>query len=174
MLGERVSDPDGVEASAGTVEPGLALPPGETRFESLVAKITIQSTGQIPSEALRGLFARMQGIRLQTYQIHVGRTRIPKGAAGTSAFDLNGRGDGWLSADGWCGGGYLHGLFENEGFRHRLLASLVQRRSPDGMLFEPVSFNRQAEYDRWANIIRQHLDLELVARACALPMKSKR
>lgn len=168
MLGERVSDLVGAETAAGTVEPGLDLLPVETLFEPLAEKITVQSTCQVASLALRGLFAQMQGLSLQTYQIHAGRTLIRKAASGTSAFEINGNSDGWLSADGWCAGCYVHGLFENERFRHRLLETLSQRRSSGVMLSEPVGFNRQAEYDRWADVLRQYLDLVQLKTCCSL------
>lgn len=161
MLGERVSDLAGTEAVAGTVEPGLNLLPVETYFEPIEAKITTQSQLTVATLSLRGLFAQMQGQRFRAYQIHTGRTMHAQ-ASGTSAFqlsDADASRDGWLSLDGWRAGCYFHGLFENENFRSRLLVALAERRDLDVVLAQTPAFNRQAAYDRWADFLRQHLDL---------------
>jgi adenosylcobyric acid synthase len=171
MLGERVCDMVGAETAPGTVEPGLQLLPVETHFEPLAEKMTAQSICQIAPAAQRGLFAQMQGLQFSGYQIHAGRTRASTAAAGTPAFQMEDgekTSDGWLSADGWRVGCYVHGLFENEPFRHRLLGALLQRRSPNGTLSRPGQFNRQADYDRWAGIVCQHLDLAQLYACCHL------
>ena len=165
MLGERLSDPAGAEASAGSVMPGLNLLPIETVFASLSDKTTQQSNVTIPSEARRGMFAHLSaGQTLRAYQIHVGQsTPVAASDKGNRAFCLeNNVLDGWISTDGWCAGGYLHGLFENDAFRHAILRAL-QRRSVDAStIAEPIKFDRQHEYDRLADALRQHLDMKML------------
>ncbi len=160
MLGERLSDFVGAEAEAGTVEPGLNLLPVETFFEPTSEKITRRSEAQVDASALRGLFANMHGQPFQAYQIHLGRTVTTgrNGQAGTYAFETSPTGkDGWLSADGWCAGCYLHGLFEND-----------RRRSAQLVVPEGVSFNRQVEYDKLAGLLRQHIDIHRLKALCRL------
>src|SRR5207302_3367094 len=140
-----LSDFAGAEAEAGTIEPGLNLLPVETFFEPISEKVTLQSQAQIDASAARGLFANMSGQHIQAYQIHVGRTvtRGRNGQGGTCAFQTSATDkDGWLSADGWCAGCYLHGLFENDSFRRSILAALARRRSAQLVMPEQVSFNR--------------------------------
>jgi adenosylcobyric acid synthase len=171
MLGERLSDFVGAEAEAGTVEPGLNLLPVETFFEPISEKITRRSETQVDASALRGLFANMHGQPFQAYQIHVGRTVTTgrNGQAGTFAFEMSPTGkDGWLSADGWCAGCYLHGLFENDTFRQSMVAALVGRRSAQLVVPEGVSFNRQVEYDKLAGFLRQHIDIHRLKALCGL------
>jgi adenosylcobyric acid synthase len=171
MLGERLSDLVGTEAEAGTVEPGLNLLPVETVFEPVSEKITQRMEAQVDASALRGLFATMHGQHFQAYQIHVGRTvtRGRNGQDGTCAFETSPSGqDGWLSADGWCAGCYLHGLFENDNFRQRLVAALAGRRASQLVVPEKTSFNRQAEYDKLARLLRQHLDIHRLKALCSL------
>src|SRR5207245_11338236 len=105
----------------------------------------------------------VDGQRFQGYQIHLGRTVatgrdrqrgtyafvVPRFIAGNS---FTGNNDGWLSADGWCAGCYLHGLFENDSFRQGVLAALMERRSMQFVELERVSFNRQLEYDKLARL----------------------
>ena len=64
MLGEQVSDPSGVEAEAGTVEPGLGLLPLETVFGSLPEKVTQRSQARLDVQAKYGLFANAGGCPL--------------------------------------------------------------------------------------------------------------
>lgn len=174
MLGERIIDEEGVEAPAGTVEPGLAVLPVETHFAPLREKVTEQSRCQIAPGALRGLFAEMQGQRFQGYQIHAGRSLAHTLVQGTTALhmadgnSLDDGPDGWLSADGWQAGCYVHGLFENEAFRHGLLTALRQRRSPNGVPFQMGLFDRQVAYDRWADVIRQSLHMEELKTVCQI------
>jgi adenosylcobyric acid synthase len=170
MLGERLSDFVGAEADAGTVEPGLNLLPVETSFEPISEKITLQSHVQVATSSLRGLFANMHGQRFQAYQIHIGRTvtKARNGQAGMYAFETSPLDkDGWLSTDGWCAGCYFHGLFENDNFRHSMIAALAGRRSTQPVVLERVNFNRQAEYDKLAGLLRQHLDIHQLKALCA-------
>ncbi len=171
MLGERLSDFVGAEANAWTIEPGLNLLPVETIFEPVSEKITQRSEAQVDASALRGLFANMHGQHFQAYQIHIGRTvtRGRKGQGGTCAFQTSATDkDGWLSADGWCAGCYLHGLFENDSFRQSILAALAGRRSAQLVMPEQVSFNRQLEYDKLASLLRQHIDIHRLKALCNL------
>ncbi len=171
MLGERLSDFVGAEADAGTVEPGLNLLPVETFFEPISEKITQRSEARVDASAVRGLFANMHGQRFQAYQIHVGRTLTTgrNGQAGTYAFETSPMGkDGWLSADGWRAGCYLHGLFENDNFRQNMIVALAGRRSAQPVVPERVSFNRQVEYDKLAGLLRQHIDIHRLKALCRL------
>ena len=161
MLGEQVIDPLGIENADKNAEPGLNLLPISTFFPMVYEKITQRCQAQIA--ASRGLFTHLHGHLFHTYQIHVGRTMSieEKDHQGTYAFTTDTSGDdGWLSSDGWCAGCYLHGLFENETFREGLIASLASRRSAPLAISERVPFNRQSEYDKLADLLREHLDMK--------------
>ncbi len=171
MLGERLSDFVGAEAEAGTVEPGLNLLPVETFFEPISEKVTVQSKVQVDESAVRGLFANMNKHCFQAYQIHLGLTATAgkNGESGTYAFQTDTTGkDGWLSADGWCAGCYLHGLFENDTFRQSIVATLAGRRSTEPIVPEKVSFNRQVEYNKLADLLRKHIDIHRLKALCSL------
>ncbi len=170
MLGERLSDFVGAETQAGTVEPGLNLLPVETFFGPISEKITRQSHVRVNESAACGLFARLHGHGFRTYQIHLGRTvATTNDQAGTWAFQTDAAGaDGWLSADGWCSGCYLHGLFENDHFRQGIVAALAERRSTPLVVSELAPFNRHAEYDKLAAVLREHLDIRRLKALCRL------
>jgi len=171
MLGERLSDFVGAEAEAGTVEPGLNLLPVATFFEPISQKVTVQCQAQVDVSAMRGLFAHLQGQRFRAYQIHLGRTVAAEKNSedGTCAFQTDTTGnDGWLSTDGWCAGCYLHGLFENDTFRQGIVAALAGRRSTQLLVPERVSFDRQVEYDKLADLLRKHVDMYRLKALCNL------
>lgn len=170
MLGERVSDAIGSEANPGTIEPGLHLLPVETFFAALDEKTTQCCQACLAPSAVRGLFSHLHDQHFHCYQIHVGRTIMAAGlVAGTPAFVLDAAGnDGWLSADGWCAGGYLHGLFENDNVRHAILRALAERHSAHMAIPEQISFNRQTEYDKLADWLRQYLDIQHLKELCDL------
>ena len=116
ILGERLDDPLGMEGEPGGQAEGLGLLPVTTRFSA--QKETHQANMRLDDgEAVRG------------YEIHTGDTRI---RAGTAPFgeiiERNGRPvsipDGAAAEDGSVWGSYVHGLFENDGFRHRWLRGL--------------------------------------------------
>ena len=175
MLGERVYDHAGVEGAINAVEPALDLLAVETYFAPLAEKMTQRSLVQLDSSSVRGLFSHLQGERFQTYQIHLGRTQSLDATDNgqTTAFTIDDAStfDGSLSSDGWCAGCYLHGLFENDNFRQGILVALAERRS---LSFDPssytVSFDRQTEYDKLAQVLRASLDIDLLKRLCGLTL----
>lgn len=162
MLGERVIDTLGIESLANTAEAGLNLLPISTRFPIVHEKITQRCQAQVAVSSARGLFTHLAGHIFHAYQIHVGRSLLIEGdCQGSHAFtvDINGD-DGWLSSDGWCAGCYLHGLFENHTFKDGLITALASRRAMPLSRSEQNPFNRQHEYDKLADVLRNHLDIE--------------
>jgi len=170
MLGERVHDLLGSEAQVGTVEPGLNLLPNETYFMPTSEKLTLQTQVCIARSGRRGLFAHLdEGQDLHAYQIHLGRTdALPGRLPGAPIFELPGASgtDGWLSEEGWIAGCYLHGLFENDAFRRGVLRALAERRSMQ--LGEVAPFDRQAEYDKLADLLQRSLDMQQLKAICDL------
>lgn len=168
MLGTRVSDPVGAEAVAGTTEPGLDLLPVETVFEPASEKITVRTIARVHPSSAHGLFAHLDDAPLAAYQIHAGRTAAME-TDGTAAFRLSdSEDDGWMTTDGWRAGCYLHGLFENQSFRHAVLATLLERRGHAPLAAPMATFNRQDEYDKLAALLRTHLDMDQLKQLCGL------
>jgi len=74
--------------------------------------------------------------------------------------------DGAIDASGWIAGTYFHGLFDNDGLRHALLANLAARKNvarPSG-----ARFDRNAEYDRLAHVARMSLKMDVIYRLAGL------
>ncbi|MGS1093499.1 cobyric acid synthase [Aquamicrobium terrae] len=109
MLGRKVRDPDGIEGGVREAD-GLGLLDVETVME--------------PEKTVRNVGARSVAfdLPLSGYEIHLGRTSGPD--CGCPVAMIDGVEDGATSADGKVFGTYLHGLFEADAFRARLLESL--------------------------------------------------
>ncbi len=111
---------------------------------------------------------------MKGYEIHMGestgdiglfeikRLSTLEGAKTGTAALLDG------SQKGGCFGTYLHGIFENDGFRRSLLNGL---RGQKGLTPLPaaVSYGRLKDeaIDRLARLLREHLDMAFIRRLIA-------
>ena len=106
MLGTSIVDREGIDGPPGEC-PGLGLL--DVRTE-MTANKTVRS---VEGNCVR------TGLPVSGYEIHVGRTRGSDTAR--PMFDINGRADGAISANGLVQGSYLHGVFANNEFRRAWL-----------------------------------------------------
>jgi len=166
MLGNRITDPDGVETG------------GEANGLRLLQTHTIMRpekvTEQVEASALHIDEAGPMSVR--GYLIHMGRTDP---GPHRPCFHLEGRPaqsvdqlqaaspagealDGAVRDDGLVWGTYIHGLFDQPQFRRAWLNRLRRRK---GLLpIEPVrsqqvNDTQRHALDRWADHVEQHLDL---------------
>ena len=167
MLGATIHDPDRVESDETQVD-GLGLLPAVTTFAA--EKRTVRARGRIV--ARQGLFANARDLEIAGYEIHMGRTEgqpqgvcPAEGVEGLPLLRVMARGedaaddfDGAVAADGWIAGTYFHGLFENDALRRTLLANLTARRGGT-RAGAGTRFDRAVMYDRLADIVRAHLDM---------------
>ena len=149
MLGHWVRDPEGVEGPAGA-EAGLGL-------LDVVTELTGTKTTETVTAHALDLSLDVQG-----YEIHVGRT-----SAGDQAVEWlrrAGQAIGHRSQDGKIRGGYLHGLFADDGFRRGYLGGLglatAGHVSAEAML--------QASLDELAAAMESHLDIDGLLTAAGL------
>ncbi len=158
MLGKTVNDPHRVESKKGNVA-GLGLLDSETTFNHV--KTTTQIKAQVIADS--GLLGGLKGIEIAGYEIHMGQTtdkdlpafqvlETPRGKADYF--------DGAVSSDRLIFGSYIHGLFHNINFTHAFLNRLRQLRGLP--IAAAVSANKEEQYDKLAEIIRQNLDIPQV------------
>jgi adenosylcobyric acid synthase len=164
MLGTTISDPYGVESQGVSIE-GLGLLNVQTTMNR--EKVTTQATAECAS----GLPWMPKG-RVKGYEIHMGETVRGQGTRPLlSILDRNGRAvnveDGALASDGRVWGTYLHGIFDNDGFRSGLIRLLQQHKGIQvsekerGIRFESW---KQEQYDRLAEHLMKHLDVDAILR----------
>ena len=152
MLGELLSDPEGVERS-GSMR-GMGLLPCETVFSP--QKTRTQTAASVTAEPFAG--AEIDG-----YEIHMGKTRRRAGVPFCRLAD--GREDG--AASGHVFGTYLHGLFESGALTERLAVWLLARKglSPEEGPVESHRAYQERQYDLLADAVRSSLDLNAVYAA---------
>ena len=158
ILGQEVRDPLGVEGEP-RAEAGLELLPVVTTMAG--AKTTTQVEARAPGRRDCGV--------LSAYEIHMGVTETQ--GEGQPAFEIISRNgqpltvaDGWVSPDRRVWGTYLHGLFDNDGFRRVFLQELRQTRpgmdtTAPATSYETYENFQEAQLDRLADLLRRHLDL---------------
>ncbi len=151
MLGRKLSDPLGVESSHKEVK-GLELLDVETEFKGV--KVTAQT------EASTSFF-EFDG-PLQGYEIHTG---VTTGETGVFRFKRYPGGEETMdgSAKGSVWGTYLHGIFDNDGFRNALLDKI---RREKGLSRPKMRVNyrkmKDKNIDRWAAFMQAHLDMNFI------------
>ena len=159
MLGKSIDDPYKIESKEGKVA-GLGLLDNETIFDH--NKTTTQVKAQVIAED--GLLKGLKGIEVSGYEIHMGQTRDQNHLPAFQVLETpQGKVnyfDGATSSNGWIFGTYIHGLFHNPDFTHAFLNRLQQLRGLPAAT--AISVNRQEQYDKLADIIRQNLDMPRV------------
>ena len=146
MLGQRIADPDGVEAEAGAQVAGMGLLPTETVFRG--EKRQTQVRGILST--VEGPLSALSGLPYQGYEIHMGRSGDQP--------PLLGRGCVY--------GTYIHGIFDAPGVADALLGALCRRRGLSPAIltsFDPAAY-KERQYDLLAQAVRENLDMDLVYR----------
>lgn len=169
MLGLEVRDPEGVEARV-EVARGLGLLEVVTvmRREKATYRCEAQVVGAGP------LLGPCRGEKITGYEIHMGET-VRRGNT-PPALLITKRGgeevhleDGALSETGTVFGTYLHGLFDNDGFRKQLL-NVLRRRKGLAPLVGDYRYREDVErrLDSLADAVASSLDLGLLAKLVGL------
>lgn len=162
MMGRRLLDPHGAESDRRETA-GLGLFPQETEFAR--TKRTVQVRGTVVAEA-----EGMVGLPLEGYEIHMGVTRNVETAAPLLRLrPADGkepeRTDGAISEDGRRLGTYLHGLFDNDGFRRAWLDRIRRDKGlSEGKGDTAYREDRERAFDRLADHVRAHLDMARIYR----------
>ncbi|MGA1995495.1 MAG: cobyric acid synthase [Bryobacteraceae bacterium] len=154
MLGLDIEDPDGVESGgqARSVA-GLGLLPVRTVLRP--EKTVRRAAGQVLA---------WDAPPFQGYEIHMGETRYDRGCQPFAEIvrepDPRALRDGAVAENGRVWGSYVHGLFDDDAFRHAFLAGA---RAFVGLQAASETVNvtgeRSARIDRWAAHLRKHLDI---------------
>ena len=147
MLGQRVSDPDQVEAAGVTEIAGMGLLPVETVFHG--EKVQTQTSGTFRD--IPGRLAGLNGLHYIGYEIHMGRSGDRQNPV--------------LCRDNVYGS-YVHGIFDAPGVADTIVKALCREKGVDaGQLqsFDPAAYKEQ-QYDKLAQAVREGLDMDLIYR----------
>ncbi|KAF0219336.1 MAG: adenosylcobyric acid [Geobacteraceae bacterium] len=165
MMGNLVMDPDGVESAIKTAQ-GLGL------LDVATVMLPDKETHLVAASLLEAglLVAPGWGKEMTGYEIHMGETSLGRGARpfarisrrSGSAVEVT---DGAVSSDGRVFGTYLHGIFDNEGFRSAFLNRI--RRSK-GISTVTQAVPREDPFDLLAQHLENHLDMERIFTICGI------
>jgi adenosylcobyric acid synthase len=171
MLGKEIIDPNGMEHSETT--PGLGLLAIETIMQP--QKITRSSSGRLVATLLFG--QPLPSLNIAGYEIHIGETRYLDAAEPFALLDADSNGDivldGCVAAGGMVFGSYLHGLFDDDGFRHAFLrAARSYYRLSTAIRLEDWKRKREGALNRLADAVRASLDLRTIFSWSGLTYKA--
>lgn len=155
MLGRTIGDPHALESAGGASPmPGLGLLPVDTVLA--------------PEKTLRLVQARhvASGLTIKGYEIHHGQTEGDGAAAAVVRDD--GAAVGFTAAGGQIFGTYLHGLFDNDGFRRWFIDDLRRRRGLAPLGIVQARYDIEPALDRLAAIVRANLDVAAIYRCMGL------
>lgn len=176
MLGEWVSDPDGVEGEAGSREEGLGLLKLITELEG--EKVTRQVRRKI--EGADGFFDFLNGKTAAGYEIHAGKSLLEDGkefeeavlcSAGAEVPPAQAAGtpSGVPAVSSVCPdvlGTYIHGFFDQGDIAVSLVKALSERK---GLALEADWAKRmdykafkESQYDLLADSLRKSLDMKAI------------
>jgi len=161
MLGKKIVDKDNAESNLSEID-GLGILDMNTEF--CPEKIT----HRVKAVHLDS------GIEVSGYEIHMGKSFTEgargkgQGASQMPVFKITKRGndaveimDGLKTGNGNIWGTYIHGIFENDIFRRRFIDSLRIEKGLRPLAAVHI-FNPDREYDKLAEIVRNHIDMDEV------------
>jgi adenosylcobyric acid synthase len=147
MLGERIADPEQVEAAGETEIRGLGLLPLETVFRG--QKVQTQTEGVF--SGVDGLLSGLNGLRYEGYEIHMGRSgeKLPPLVSRRNVY-----------------GSYVHGVFDAPGIADEILRALCRIKGVDFAALGTfdVTAYKERQYDLLADTVRNNMDMDLVYR----------
>jgi adenosylcobyric acid synthase len=163
MMGTSVEDPGGTENNGvPRRDGGLGLLPIVTVLN--YEKVTRVARGRVRSASLFGEPLAVN--EFQGYEIHLGETVYAAGALPFAEIqrcgDSERRPDGAISAGRRACGTYIHGLFNDDAFRHSFLAAARAAcglGSMERKVF--VHAERERRIDRLAEHVRRALDMKM-------------
>tara|TARA_Y100001936_G_scaffold253870_1_gene321853 strand:+ start:83645 stop:85168 length:1524 start_codon:yes stop_codon:yes gene_type:complete len=128
ILGKIINDEIGVEGTPGTEE-GLGLLNVSTRITE--EKTLLEVSGK----------HIQTNTEIQGYEMHMGQTDGPDLERPLCKLST-GKIDGAISLSGNISGTYIHGIFQNDSFRHAWLASLREEERANNIL---INWNNELE-----------------------------
>jgi adenosylcobyric acid synthase len=153
MLGETVSDPEGIEGVKGDY-PGLKLFPLKTLIASHKTTQQRTTTSHYP----------VPNLKISGYEIHQGITTWSSGEVGNTHYEnlFSETNLGIVDRELSLWGTYLHGIFDHGGWRRNWLNHLRSRRNLPPLNTQVLDYHyqREAIFDQLADSIGEYLDLQ--------------
>ncbi|NCD08635.1 MAG: cobyric acid synthase [Negativicutes bacterium] len=161
MLGEKLSDPYGVEEGGDVA--GIGLLPVETIFAE--KKRTIQVEGFFGK--VKGIFQALSDHHFYGYEIHSGVTNFDLNNSLSKMRPIHENGE--IMPEGAQNvtekmnvyGTYVHGIFDGDGIAKNIIDALLARKGMKPEDIQMISFSdyKKQQYDILAEQVRKSLDM---------------
>lgn len=161
MLGEKLSDPYGVEEGGDVA--GIGLLPVETIFAE--KKRTIQVEGSFGK--VKGIFQALSDHHFYGYEIHSGVTNFDLNNSLSKMRPIHENGE--IMPEGAQNvtekmniyGTYVHGIFDGDGIAKNIIDALLARKGMKPEDIQMISFSdyKKQQYDILAEQVRKNLDM---------------
>ncbi|SDO06009.1 adenosylcobyric acid synthase (glutamine-hydrolysing) [Desulfonauticus submarinus] len=148
MLGSVIQDDSGWEGK-GEIS-GLGLLPVKTEFKS--KKSLFQTKGKI--------FFQEKTFDVSGYEIHHGETK-PLSDLLVFGYNEKKKSLGYKTKNEKIWGTYLHGIFDNDDFRHAWLNNLRSRKGLS-ILEQRPTYTISQEIDKLADLVEENIELDLL------------
>ncbi|MCC8027335.1 MAG: cobyric acid synthase [Clostridium sp.] len=188
MMGEKLTDGEGVEACSSREEEGMGLLPLRTEFHREKTRTQVEgSFGE-----LDGCLEPLSGRRFTGYEIHMGQSEINRenGVIDTARLctwrpepeicrpaaylmevqdkkeptpeSRRVRTDGWNRGNIY--GSYVHGIFDGPGIAQAVIKALADKKGVTLEEMERPDYKayREKQYDKLADVLRETLDMEKI------------
>ena len=166
MLGETLSDPEGVEAG-GKIK-GMGLLPMDTVFAGKKTRTRVKGT----FEQVEGPLSGLTGVSLEGYEIHMGVSTLREGSNAKtltkiSNFAAEKENNGQVSDGAQLGnvyGTYVHSCFDKEGVAREIVMAIARSKGLDTEAISGVDYQefKETQYDILADALRKHLDIKRI------------
>lgn len=165
MLGASLQDIYGVE-NGGTYESiqGIGLLPVETIFEEEKTRTRVSGT----FGTVGGIFHKLSGIKLEGYEIHMGKTHLLESLPGLTCLKEYQHNVNDEKLDGCYRnniyGTYVHGIFDEAGIAQTIIHALLEKKGICASEAEVLDYAayKETQYDKLAEQLRVHLDMEQI------------
>ncbi len=161
MLGETISDPEGMEHK-GTIH-GMGLLPLHTVFQT--EKTTTRVTGTF--EKIEGKLKELSGISFEGYEIHMGTSEFIQNGKGMSEIENiiehhGKKSDGAQKENVY--GSYVHGIFDTQDVVKIIVMAVLKEKGLDYSKVKEFQLKeyKEKQYDALAKAVREALDMERV------------
>ncbi|MDQ0087241.1 adenosylcobyric acid synthase [Paenibacillus anaericanus] len=175
MLGTRLYDPEGIESGRPKEAEGLGWLPVSTIFTS--GKTTVRVHGVTEGNQPVTLYPPGKRVPVEGFEIHSGNTVCNPGAEVAHLFNIKRASgedllEGAARSDGRVFGTYLHDLFNSDEWRRAWLDGVRMSKGlePLGETFS-AALRKEAAFDRLAEHVREHLDMERIYEIAHLDQK---
>ena len=151
MLGRRIDDP--FEVEEGGSEKGLSLLPVDTVLE--LEKVRTCFEGKVVKAS--GILAKMEGIDVEGYEIHMGRTLPFENIA-----EFTSNNTGYCCGNVY--GTYVHGFFDRGQICRAVVEEIAKARGKTidtGKVMDYAAF-KEKQYDLLAMGLRKSLDMKYI------------